>query len=95
MENVYFTMLKLLVNKKNFQFILQGMYYININIYVIIVYSYFNNIFIFTREVLASPKLLNLQNRIDWRKCEQTTEEEENGVKMFRKAFAPYNPIED
>ncbi|XP_015376000.1 PREDICTED: CWF19-like protein 1 isoform X2 [Diuraphis noxia] len=47
------------------------------------------------REVLASPRLLNVESRIDWRKCEQSLDEEENDVKMFRDAFEPFNPIKD
>jgi len=45
--------------------------------------------------VLASPKLLNVESRIDWRKCEQSVDEEENDVQMFRDAFEPFNPIKD
>lgn len=47
------------------------------------------------REVLASPRLLNVESRIDWRKCEQSLDEEENDVKLFRDAFEPFNPIKD
>lgn len=47
------------------------------------------------REVLASPRLLNVESRIDWRKCEQSLDEEEKDVKMFRDAFEPFNPIKD
>jgi len=47
------------------------------------------------REVLASPRLLNVESRIDWRKCEQSLDEEENDVKTFRDAFEPFNPIKD
>lgn len=65
----------------------------------IVFFCFVNTVFIIylfgDREVLASPKLLNVQDRIDWRKCEQTIQEEEYGVEMFRNAFAPYNPIKD
>lgn len=54
-----------------------------------------NTILYCFREILASPNLLNVQNRIDWRKCVQTEDEETLDVKMFRIAFAPHNPIKD
>jgi hypothetical protein len=47
------------------------------------------------REVLASPSLLNVKDRIDWKTCQQPINEEEMDVKLFRQAFAPYNPIKD
>ncbi|XP_050424334.1 CWF19-like protein 1 [Adelges cooleyi] len=47
------------------------------------------------REVLASSKILNVKDRIDWKKCEQTENEEANGVIKFRNSFAQFNPIKD
>lgn len=49
----------------------------------------------YTREVLASPRLLNVEDCIDWKKCEQSQDEETSEVNLFRCAFAPYNPIKD
>ncbi|KAF2876607.1 CwfJ C-terminus 1-domain-containing protein-like protein [Massariosphaeria phaeospora] len=43
----------------------------------------------FGREVLA--KLLRLDDRIDWRDCGQTQEEEEHDVVSFKKAFAEFD----
>lgn len=59
----------------------------------------FDGYFIYTlnyvREVLASPKLLNVQDRIDWRKCLQTLDEEKSDIQTFRSNFERFNPIKD
>jgi hypothetical protein len=43
----------------------------------------------FGREVLA--KLLRLDDRLDWRDCGQTQEDEEKDVENFKKAFAEFD----
>jgi len=47
------------------------------------------------RETLASPNLLNVQDRIDWRKCLQTLEDEEIDISLFSTAFSRFNPIKN
>ena len=43
----------------------------------------------FGREVLA--KLLRLDDRVDWRNCGQTQEDEENDVQKFKAAFKEFD----
>lgn len=57
--------------------------------------TFLSKMFVYIREVLASPKLLNVEDRIDWKKCDQSQDEETSDVNLFRCAFAPYNPIKD
>jgi len=45
----------------------------------------------FGREVLTSPSLLNLPDRIDWKECKLTLEEESEMTKKFRKRFQPFD----
>ena len=46
----------------------------------------------FGREVLASPSLLNMEDRIDWRECKAANKEEEAQMtKEFRKTFQPFD----
>ena len=37
--------------------------------------------------------LLSLPERIDWKKCKQTKQEEEDDAKKFREMFASYDPF--
>lgn len=71
---------------------MQGIFSIKYNIYyyfrVIEIFKYF-------REILASPDLLNIQDRIDWKKCSQSEADEVTDVQMFSKAFASFNPFKD
>ncbi|GAB6026563.1 hypothetical protein CHUAL_012979 [Chamberlinius hualienensis] len=45
----------------------------------------------FGREVLASPPLLNVPDRVDWRACPLSKEEETRLCNTFRKAFEPFD----
>ena len=45
----------------------------------------------FGREVLASPPLLNMEERVDWRECKADKETETQMTKAFRKLFAPFD----
>jgi len=45
----------------------------------------------FGREVLSSPSLLNLPDRIDWKNCKLDKEDEIKHVKDFRKRFEAYD----
>ena len=45
----------------------------------------------FGREVLCCPNLLDLEDRIDWRECKGTKEEETEMTKEFRKKFQPFD----
>ena len=45
----------------------------------------------FGREVLASPPLLNLPEKIDWRDCPLSREEEIHLANEFRKVFLPFD----
>lgn len=45
----------------------------------------------FGREVLASPPLLNIPHRADWKACTLTKEEETQLSKKFQKDFAPFD----
>ncbi|KAL5479933.1 hypothetical protein EMCRGX_G023536 [Ephydatia muelleri] len=45
----------------------------------------------FGREVLASPLLLNIPDRVDWKACSTSKEEETQAAKAFRKTFQPYD----
>ncbi|VVC31052.1 HIT-like domain,Cwf19-like protein, C-terminal domain-2,Cwf19-like, C-terminal domain-1 [Cinara cedri] len=47
------------------------------------------------REVLASKSLLDVEDRIDWRKCKQTPEEEINDINTFRSAFKTFNRLKE
>ena len=43
------------------------------------------------REVLASPSVLNLPDRTNWKDCQVDKEEEIALTKAFRKRFTPYD----
>lgn len=43
------------------------------------------------REVLASPPILNVTERIDWRECKSTEEEETRLRNRIREDFRPYD----
>ena len=43
------------------------------------------------REVLASPLLLNIPDRVDWKACSTSKEEETQAAKAFRKTFQPFD----
>lgn len=45
----------------------------------------------FGRDVLASPSLLSLPDRVDWRNCKLSKEEEVITTKSFRKRFQPFD----
>ncbi len=45
----------------------------------------------FGREVLASKSLLDQEDRVDWRQCKQSQDEEVTTTKGFRTTFAPYD----
>lgn len=45
----------------------------------------------FGREVLASPPLLDLPEKIDWKACTLSKEEETHLVQDFRTAFQPFD----
>ncbi|CAM1328180.1 CWF19L1 (predicted) [Pycnogonum litorale] len=45
----------------------------------------------FGREVLCSPPLLNMEDKIDWRKCEHTKDEETAAAAEFRDKFQPFD----
>lgn len=47
----------------------------------------------FGRVVLASPKILNVEHRVDWRKCQDTVEEEKEMAEKMRKSFATFDLI--
>lgn len=49
----------------------------------------------FGRDVLASEAILNLPEKINWRDCVASKEEEELFGQKFRKEFEPYQPFED
>lgn len=69
---------------------------INLPRYVLIAafYDCLIKVLYFIRVVLASPNLLNVQ-RVDWRQCLETSEEEEMHAKSFCNNFARFNPIKD
>ncbi|KNC77722.1 hypothetical protein SARC_09829 [Sphaeroforma arctica JP610] len=48
----------------------------------------------FGREVIGSEKICNLPDRIDWKACKVSLEEETALVQQMRKAFGPYE-VED
>jgi len=45
----------------------------------------------FGRELAASEFILNLPDRVDWRNCKGTKEEETQLTAAFRKAFEPFD----
>jgi len=45
----------------------------------------------FGREVMADPRLLNLESRVDWKVCVTDKATETETVKEFRKQFAPFD----
>eukprot|EP00794_Sanderia_malayensis_P016735 gene16735-18431_t len=45
----------------------------------------------FGREVLASPELLNMPERVDWKACKVSKDEETSMTVNFRKKFSPYD----
>jgi len=45
----------------------------------------------FGREVLTSPSILNLPERIDWKDCKLSPEEETKTTKRFRKRFQSFD----
>lgn len=45
----------------------------------------------FYREVLASPLLLNIPDRVDWKACSTSKEEETQAAKAFRKQYQPFD----
>jgi len=45
----------------------------------------------FGREVVANTQLLDLEDRVDWKTCQVSKDEETEMTKEFRKMFAPYD----
>ncbi|XP_068725049.1 CWF19-like protein 1 isoform X2 [Montipora capricornis] len=45
----------------------------------------------FGREVVASPSLLNMADRVDWKACKVSEDEEKKMVAAFRKKFQPFD----
>ena len=45
----------------------------------------------FGREVLASPEILNIPDRVDWRPCTVSKEEETEMTQQFRELFKPFD----
>ncbi|XP_047136802.1 CWF19-like protein 1 isoform X1 [Hydra vulgaris] len=45
----------------------------------------------FGREALTSPSLLNLPDRVDWKQCKLSVEEESKCANNLRKRFQPYD----
>lgn len=45
----------------------------------------------FGRELLANPGILDLEDKIDWRECQASKEEEAKMTKDFRALFQPYD----
>lgn len=45
----------------------------------------------FGREVIASPSLLNMADRVDWKACKVSEDEEKKMVAAFRKKFQPFD----
>ncbi|XP_073234867.1 CWF19-like protein 1 isoform X3 [Porites lutea] len=45
----------------------------------------------FGREVVASPSLLNMPDRVDWKACKVSLEEEKKMAAEFRKKFQPFD----
>jgi len=45
----------------------------------------------FGRDVLCSPDLLDMPERVDWRNCQLSKEEETEQTKNFRKMFSPFD----
>merc|ERR1712189_147649 len=45
----------------------------------------------FGREVLADEKLLDMMERVDWKACSVSKEEEADMVKILRNKFSPYD----
>ena len=43
------------------------------------------------REVAASPALLNMPDRVDWKACKVSKDEETRMAAVFRKKFQPYD----
>lgn len=49
------------------------------------------NITLSCREVVASPSLLNLPDRVNWKDCKVSEDEEKEMAAAFRKKFQPYD----
>jgi len=45
--------------------------------------------------VLASPLILNMPQRVDWKNCSASKLEEEQAAQAMRKLFAPFDFTED
>jgi len=45
----------------------------------------------FGREVMANTKLLDMPERVDWKACSSSKEDETDSTKQFRKMFNPYD----
>ena len=43
------------------------------------------------RKVAASPSLLNLPDRVNWKDCKVSEDEEKEMASAFRKKFQPYD----
>ena len=43
------------------------------------------------REVVASPSLLDLPDRMNWKDCKVSEDEEKEMASAFRKKFQPYD----
>ena len=43
------------------------------------------------REVVASPSLLNMADRVDWKACKVSEDEEKKMAAAFRKKFQPFD----
>ena len=45
----------------------------------------------FFREVLADESLLNMPERVDWRSCQQSKEQDVKDAEEMREAFKPFD----
>lgn len=46
------------------------------------------------RDVIASELILNMPERIEWKRCIRSEEDERQITKDFRAKFQPYDPNE-
>ena len=49
------------------------------------------HILIHSRDVLASPQILNMPDRVNWKVCKLSKDEEISNAKSFRTAFEPFD----
>jgi hypothetical protein len=97
-KNQFFYYLELPEDERNVRYlsIIKGHFPLNFGrfekMYQLFEIKYININNYFSRDVVASELILNVPERVDWKVCLRTIEEEKNMSADFRKEFKIFDP---